>query len=241
MATDELINIAVGGEHGFKPTAMGAELVCCTGAQVPSPIFTMLNIAVYNPLLAKVMLPVLVPVPALGVTPAEGTITHCTEVLGVPPDMLKDAVAPTAIAAEDGLTVAALALGLGQGLMGASTKKRTLAVAELGSTQPAGTVLLVVVNNTWYSPATLKVIRPVLVPVPVLGDTPLVGKITQVVVAPADAPVRVKVAVLPVLILAAEAVAIPGSTGVQGVQELTVAVTRLDAALKQPPADLAYK
>lgn len=192
-------------------------------------------------MLAKVILPVLVPVPALGVTPAEGTITHCTKLFGTPPDILKDAVAPVNIAAEDGLTVAALALGLGQGLMGASTKNRTLAVAELGSPQPAGIVLLVVVNNTWYSPATLKVIKPVLVPVPVLGDTPLVGKITQVVVAPADAPVRVKVAVLPVLMLAAEAVAIPGSTGIQGVQELTVAVTTLDAALKQPPADLAYK
>lgn len=46
FATDELINIEVGGEQGFKPTAIGAELVCCTGAQVPSPIFTILNIAV---------------------------------------------------------------------------------------------------------------------------------------------------------------------------------------------------
>mgnify|MGYP000184373841 CR=1 FL=1 len=31
----------------------------------------------------------------------------------------------------------------------------------------------------------LKVIKPVLVPVPVFGDTPFVGKIVQVVVAPA--------------------------------------------------------
>jgi hypothetical protein len=52
-----------------------------------------------------------------------------------------------------------------------------------------------------------------------------------VVVTPAVAPVKVNVAVLPVLMLAAEAVAIPGSTGVQGVQEVTVAVTALEAAL----------
>jgi hypothetical protein len=165
----------VGGEHGFKPTEIGAELVCCTGAHVPSPIFTILNIAVYNPLLAKVILPVDVPEPELGLTPVEGIIIHCTDVFGVPPLILNEAVAPTFIAAELGLTVAALALGLAQGFIGASTKNRTLDMAELGSKHPAGTVLFVVVNNTWYSPATLNVIKPVLVPVPVFGDTPFDG------------------------------------------------------------------
>jgi hypothetical protein len=67
--------------------------------------------------------------------------------------------------------------------------------------------------------------------VPVLGDTPLLGKIAQVVVAPAVAPVSVKVAVLPVLIDAAEPDTTPGSTGVHGIHALTVAVTALDAAL----------
>ncbi|CAN1571903.1 hypothetical protein MCERE19_03295 [Spirosomataceae bacterium] len=69
-----------------------------------------------------------------------------------------------------------------------------------------------------------------LVPVPVFGDTPLLGKIAQVVV-PAVAPVRVKLAVLPVLIDAAEPDTTPGSTGVHGIHALTVAVTALDAAL----------
>jgi hypothetical protein len=71
----------------------------------------------------------------------------------------------------------------------------------------------------------------VLVPVPALGDTPLLGKIAQVVVVPAVAPVRVKLAVLPVLIDAAEPDTTPGSTGVHGTHALTVAVTALDAAL----------
>ena len=87
----------------------------------------------------------------------------------------------------------------------------------------------------------LKVTKPVLVPVPVLGDTPLLGKIAQVVVAPAVAPVSVNDAVLPVLMDATEADAMPGSTGVHGIHALTVAVTALEASLKQPLADLAYK
>jgi hypothetical protein len=66
----------VGGEQAFKPTAIGAELDCCTGAHEPSPKFTILNTAVYRPLVAKVILPVLVPVPELGETPVEGMITH---------------------------------------------------------------------------------------------------------------------------------------------------------------------
>jgi hypothetical protein len=77
--------------------------------------------------------------------------------------------------------------------------------------------------------------------VPVFGDTPLLGKIDQVVVAPAVAPVRVKLAVLPVLIDAAEPDTIPGSTGVHGIHALTVAVTALDAALKQPDVDFPYR
>ena len=71
----------------------------------------------------------------------------------------------------------------------------------------------------------LKVIVPVVVPVPVLGDTLVLGIMVQVVVAPGVAPTRVKLAVPPVLMLAAEAIAIPGSTGLQGIQVTTVAVT----------------
>ena len=80
-----------------------------------------------------------------------------------------------------------------------------------------------------------------LVPVPVFGDTPLLGKIAQVVVDPAVAPVSVKLAVLPVLMDVVEPDTMPGSTGVHGIHALTVAVTALEALLKQPLADLPYK
>ena len=121
------------------------------------------------------MAPVLVPVPLVVDTPAVGVMAHVVLFAGVPP--LAKVYVPLfpagSVAGPDTLH----ALGVVHGMPVTVTVR--VHVLEAGGVQPDGSVAFTLVNVTVYVPDVVNVIAPVLAPVPLVVDTPVVGDIVQ--------------------------------------------------------------
>lgn len=124
------------------------------------------------PVVLKVMAPVLVPDPLVVDTPAVGVIAHVVVVAGVPP--LAMAYVPLFPAGKLVGPDKVQALGVVQGIK-LATVTVLVHVVEAGGVHPEGLVAFTLVNETVYVPAVENVMAPVLVPVPLTVDTPVVG------------------------------------------------------------------